>query len=370
MQLVLLMASALLAASYLAVADTALGFRPDHVLTFRTSLPESKYDDQKRAALVDRIVAGCATLPGVTGAAAVSTLPLTGESEGWGLVTEDTPDTNHYVMSRARAVTPGYFRTMGIRLLAGRDIAPSDRGRVVGVVSATAARRLWPGVGNPTGRRLRGRNPMTIVGVVDDTRASGLDNEVSPYLYVPFWLFAPDSFAVTIRAEGNLAPLVPAVKAEVWRVDKDQPVTHVQPMSGVVADSIGSRWFEFVVMAIFAVFALVLAAVGIYGVLSYAVAQRAREMGIRLALGASRGALVATVMRQAALLAGTGAAVGVVAAWRLVPLLNAVLYGVTVVDPRVFLGAVAGLLAIGSLAGLAPAWQAARLDPASSLRSE
>ena len=370
LSLVLLVASALLATSYLAVADTPLGFRADHVLTFRTSLPDAKYDDQQRAALVDRLVAGCAALPGVTGAAAVSTLPLTGESEGWGLVAEENPDTSHYVMSRARAVTPGYFGTMGIRLLAGRDFAATDRGRVVGVVSATAARRIWPGVANPVGRRLRGHMPMRIIGIVDDTRASGLDNEVRPYLYVPFWLFAPDSFAVTVRAAGNLAALVPAVKAEVWRVDKDQPVTHVEPMSRVVAASIGSRLFQFVLMGIFGVFALALAAIGIYGVLSYAVAQRTREIGIRLALGASRGAVVAGVMRQAALLAATGAAVGVLAAWRLTPVLRALLYGVTELDPRAFAGAALLLLAIASVAGFVPAWRAARLDPTSSLRTE
>ncbi len=370
LSLVLLVASVLLAASYLAAADTPLGFRPDHVLTLRTSLPGTERDDQKRVALVDRIVAGCATLPGVTAAAAVSTLPLTDESEGWGLVTEDHPDMNQYVMSRARAVTPGYFRTMGIRLLAGRDIAASDRGRVVGVVSAMAARRLWPGVANPVGRRLFGHTPMTIIGVVDDTRASGLDNEVRPYIYVPFWVFTPGSFAVTIRADGNLPALVSAVKAEVWRVVKDQPVTHVEPMSAVVADSIGSRWFQFVLMATFGVFATALAAIGIYGVLSYAVAQRAREIGIRLALGASRGGVVSVVMRQAAVLAGIGAAVGVLAAWRLAPLLRAVLYGVTALDTRVFVGAAIVLLAIASLAGLVPACRAARLDPASSLRSE
>jgi putative ABC transport system permease protein len=149
LSLVLLVAAALLARSYLAVTDTPLGFRADQVLTLRTSLPEAKYDDQQRAALVDRIVSGCGTLPGVTDAAAVSTLPLTGESEGWGLVAEDNPDLKDYVMARARGHVR-YFRTMGIRLLAGRDFDVTDRGRVVSVVSATAAQRLWPGILNPS----------------------------------------------------------------------------------------------------------------------------------------------------------------------------------------------------------------------------
>jgi putative ABC transport system permease protein len=211
---------------------------------------------------------------------------------------------------------------------------------------------------------------VTIIGVVDDTRASGLDNEVAPYVYVPFWLFAPDSFAVTLRADGDLSALVRAVKAEVWRVDKDQPVTHVEPMSQVVAESIGSRWFPFVLMGIFGAFALVLAAIGVYGVLSYAVAQRTRELGIRLALGASRRAVIAEVMRRAASLGIAGAGVGVLAAWLLMPMLRSLLYGVTALDPRILASAAVTLLAIASLAALVPAARAARLDPSASLRSE
>ena len=370
LSLMLVTAAGLLAASYLAVADTPLGFQPDHVLTFRTSLPNARYDEAQRARLIDRIVTGCATLPGVTDVAAVSTLPLTGESEGWGIAAQDNPDPNEYVMSRARAVTPGYFRTMGIRLLSGRDISETDRGRNVALVSATAARRLWPGVSDPSGRRLRGSPPTTIIGVVDDTRASGLDNDVRPYVYVPFWEFAPTTFAVTVRAQGNLEVLVPAVKATVWNVDKDQPVTHVEPMTRVVSDSIGSRRFPFVLMTIFGAFAVLLTGIGMYGVLAYGVAQRTRELGIRLALGASRRTLIGGVMRQALALATLGAAVGGLCAWRFVPLLNTLVYGVTVFDPRLFVGAVVVLLMIASVASVFPARRAARLDPVTSLRSE
>jgi putative ABC transport system permease protein len=368
LSLVLLVAAMLLARSYLAVADTPLGFHADHVLTLRTSLPDARYDDRQRAALVERIVAACRVLPGVTDAAAVSTLPLTGESEGWGLLAEGNPNTASFVMTRARAVTPGYFRTMGIQLLAGRDFDATDRGRIVGAVNATAARRLWPGVANPVGRRLRGKTPMTIVAVVADTRASGLDNEVRPYLYVPFWVFAPPSFALTIHTDRSLSTLVPAIKSIVWQVDKDQPITHVEAMNDVVFASIGSRRFPFILITTFGVFALVLAAIGMYAVLSYAVTQRTREIGIRLALGASRATVVATILRDGAVLAAVGAVVGVGVARLLVPALRALLYGVTAVDPPVFAGAVVVLLAIAFLASVVPAFRAARLDPAISLR--
>jgi putative ABC transport system permease protein len=163
---------------------------------------------------------------------------------------------------------------------------------------------------------------------------------------------------------------VPAIKNEVWQVDKNQPVTHVDEMTRVVADSIGSRWFQFVLIAIFGTFAVTLAAIGIYGVLSYAVAQRTREIGIRLALGASRGSVIGAIVRQAGVLAGIGSIAGVAAAWLLVPVLRAVLYGVAGMDPRVFLGAVLVLLAVASAASLIPAFRAARLDPASSLRGD
>jgi putative ABC transport system permease protein len=371
LSLVLLVAAALLARSYLAVAETPLGFRAENVLTLRTSLPDAKYDEERRAALVERIVAACASLPGVRASAAVSTLPLTGESEGWGVQAEENPSLDAYTMARARAVTPGYFRAMGIRMLFGRDFDDRDRSQRVAIVSDTAARRLWPGVTNAVGHRLRSKSPITIVGVVTDTRASGLDTEVRPYLYVPFWLFAPESFALAIRFDhGDVAALVPAVKSEIWRVDKDQPVTHVETMSEVVADSIGGRRFQFVLMTTFSVFALALAAIGIFGVLSYTVAQRTREIGIRMALGASRARVVRAVMVQAGALAASGAAVGAVAAWLLMPVLRSLLYGVTAFDLPVFTGAVLVLLAVAGMAALMPAWRAATMLPGACLRGE
>lgn len=369
LSLVLLVGSGLLAWSFLTVSQVPLGFRAENVLTMQSYLPKPRYDGQRRASMIERLIANCGAVPGVIVAAATSTLPLTSEAEGWGLSAEGDP--THYTGARVRAITPGYFRAMGIRVRAGREFGENDRGTLpVAIISASAARALWPGVADPVGRRLLHEPPMTVVGVVDDTHASGVDAEVSPYLYVPFWQFAPTDFAVVVRSAANPLSLVAPVKREIWRIDKDQPVTHVAAMKQVVADSIAPRRFQATLMTLFAAFALVLAAIGIYGVLAYAVAQRTHEIGIRMALGASRWTVVGGVLWQASMLAIAGAALGLVAAFRLAPLLGSLLYGVEVTDKPIFLGCALLLVLVALIASIVPARRAARLDPIACLRYE
>ena len=371
LSVVLLVGSALLGKSFLAVSQIPLGFHAENVLTVRTSLPERRYGDQRRAMLIDNLVAACKSLPGVTAAAATSTLPLTGESEGWGLIAEDNPNRDAYTMARVRAVSPGFFRTLGIRLRAGRDFDEHDRGATpVAIVSATAARMLWPGVADPLGRRLRDNPPLTVVGIVDDTHASGIDADVRPYLYVPFWQFSPPEFAIAVRATSDPTPLIAAVKREIWRIDKDQPVTDVKVMKELVADSIAGRRLQAVLMGSFAAFALTLAAIGVYGVLSYSVAQRTREIGIRVALGASRSNVAGAVVWQACVLAVIGIAAGLIAAFELTPLLRSVLYGVGADDKSIFAGCVLLLIAIALAASIIPVRRALDTDPAIALRYE
>ena len=175
---------------------------------------------------------------------------------------------------------------------------------------------------------------------------------------------------VAVRSASGPASLVNAVKTEIWRIDKDQPVTHIAAMSRIVSDSIAPRRFEAVLMTLFAAFALVLAAVGIYGVLSYAVAQRRQEIGIRIALGASRWSVVAAVLKQACILATAGAALGLVAAFRLTPLLRSLLYGVDVTEKSIFLACAVLLLGVAVVASIIPARRAAKLDPITCLRYE
>jgi predicted permease len=371
LSLVLLIGAGLLAKSFVAVSNVPLGFHAENVLTMQLSFPNTRYDDQRRAMLIDRLVANCRSIPGVTAAAATSTLPLTGEAEGWGLLAEDNPDRNASIMARVRAVTPGYFRALGIRLRAGRDFEDSDRAtNPIAILSESAARRIWPGVANPLGRRLLDKPPITVIGIVNDTHASGIDAEVRPYLYVPFAQFAPPEFALAIRSASLPASLIKAVKEEVWRIDKDQPVTQVATMEQLVADSVAPRRFQAAVMTSFAAFALILAAVGIYGVLSYSVAQRTHEIGIRLALGASRWTVISGVLKQACLLALAGAGLGLLAVLCITPLLRSLLYGVVVSDQLVWLGCAALLIVVAVVASLLPALRASRLDAMTCLRYE
>jgi putative ABC transport system permease protein len=367
LSLVLVVAASLLAKSFAAVARTPLGFHAENVLTMRLLLPDARYNEKQRAALADQLTTRCAALPGVISAAAVSTLPLTGEAEGWGLKPDDAD--SRQVMFRVRAITPGYFRTLGIRLRSGRETSADDRGtNTVAVVSQLGAHLRWPGIRDPLGRKLQG---MTVVGIVDDTRASGLDSEVHPYLYIPFSRrFAPEEFALAVRSASDPARLAAAVKSEIWRMDKDQPVTHVAVMRQLVADSIAPRRFEAVLMALFAAFALLLAAVGIYGVVAYSVAQRTHEIGIRMALGASRAVIVTGVLFRTAALALAGAALGLAAAYEIAPLLRSLLYGVDALEPPVFAFSALLLIAVAVLAGLLPALRAARVDPMVCLRYE
>lgn len=370
LSLVLLVGAGLLAQSFANVARTPLGFHAENVLTMRMSFSGGiKPGDLSRARFVEQLTLNCASLPGTVSAAAVNTLPLTGESEGWGLVPEDDPQ--HYVMTRVRAITPAYFRTLGIRLVAGREFTAADRGgNPVIILSRTAARQLWPAATDPLGRRVGTKRKMTVVGIVDDTRASGLDNEVRPYLYLPFWQFVPAEFALAIRTPGDPATLAAAAKQEVWKLDKDLPVTHVAVMRQLVAASIAPRRFQAVLMTLFGVFALVLAAVGIYGVLAYSVTQRTHEFGIRLALGATGWQLLGSVFRQAGTLWIIGTAIGVAASVSLAPLLRGLLYGVAPLELSVYLGCALLLAAVAAAASLVPARRAAKLEPMICLRYE
>jgi putative ABC transport system permease protein len=374
LSLVLLVSASLLARTFVTVASTPLGFHAENVLTMRLALPQTKYDERQRAALVERLAANCGVLPGVRAAAVVSTLPLTGESEGWGMIAEDNPnpkDWKNWTMLRARAITPSYFRTLGIRIRAGREFTASDRGgNPVAIVSQSGAQRLWPGVTNPLGRRLKQDRPITVVGIVDDTRASGLDAEVLPYIYVPFGQFTPEEFALVVRSAADPAGLAAAVKSEIWRLDKDQPVTHVAVMKQLVSDALASRRFQAVLMSLFAGFALVLAALGVYGIVSYSVAQRTHEIGIRMALGASRANIVVSVVKEAGGLAVAGASLGLAASLALTPLLRSLLYGVGAGEPSIFAACAVLLIAVAVAASLIPACRAARLDPMVCLRYE
>lgn len=383
LSLVLLAGAGLLTRSFLALRAVDPGFQPVGVLTVDLSLPRQRYLEESRQAaffreLLDRLRA----LPGVDSAAAVLTLPISGSGINSEVALEgeplSSPAQTH--LTGYQVISDGYFETMGIPLLDGRDLGPGDDAQAppVAVVSRSFAESSWPGE-NPLGKRLTFDTPpspdspwYTVVGVADDVRHEGLDQAPRPDVYFPF---SQDTFSFTtlvIRAAGELAPLelVPAVRREVRVLDPDQPLGDVATLEAELARSVGQRRFVMVLVGIFAALALGLAAVGLYGVMAYAVTERRHELGIRLALGATRRRLLRGVLGETVALAVVGVALGLLAALALTRLLASLLYQVKASDPLTFATGSTVLLAVALLAGLVPALRAVRVDPARTLREE
>jgi putative ABC transport system permease protein len=266
---------------------------------------------------------------------------------------------------------------MGVPLLRGRGLASADDAGAprVAVVSATLARRRFPRV-DPIGHRIRvgpaDSPPYTIVGVVGDVKqvSLALDEGEAVYMPVSQWHFADRVLSLVVRARGEPGRVVPAVRSAVWSVDPDQAVVRVAPMEDLVKSSAEDRRFALWLFEGFALAALVLVGVGVYGSLSGRVAERTREIGVRAALGASRGALVSLVLRRGLALTALGIALGVAAALAATRAITSLLYGVSPLDAVTYLGVVALLSVVALIAGSLPAWRAARVDPALPLRTE
>jgi putative ABC transport system permease protein len=311
----------------------------------------------------------------------ISELPLSGEYlthnfviEGWPpLAPGEAPELN------VRSVGGDYFQTMGIPLLAGRDFSNQDKidTPIVGLVNESFVREYFPNQ-SPLGARIMWsrQNPpywMTIIGVVGDVRHFGLGRPEEPAFYYSYsqldqpwkrWMY------LVVRSNLDTSQLARQVKAQVWKLDNKIPVTRVQPMTGVISASMAAQQFNMLLMTIFAVTALVLSAVGIFGVISYSVTRRRHEIGIRMALGAARRDVLVMVISQGMILAGAGAAIGVGAGLALTRVLSSLLFGVTSSDEFVFLGAPVLLLLTGLLACYIPARKATRVDPMITLRYE
>ena len=370
--LVLLVASAHLASSFFVVTHVPLGFNTENILTMQIPLDGLGYNLSNIHRLAARLRKSCENIPDVLSAAAINTLPLTNQGEGHGLIAEDSPDPNRYIMLRYRTITPSYFRTVGIRLIKGREFKENESLiKPVAIISETGARQLWPDISNPIGRKIReGSIPTVVIGIVEDTHASGLDKEVLPYIYVPFTQYANTSFALVVRTAADPAIIAAAVKREIRRIDKNLPVSKISTMQQLVSDSISSRRFQTILMELFAGFALILVLIGLYGVMSYSVTQRTNEIGIRIALGSSRTGILARVMREAMILALSGIILGLLAAFFLIPLLRNLLFGVSAGELLIFAGCSVLLVMVAAAASLIPALRAASVDPVISLRYE
>jgi predicted permease len=357
------------------------GFDPDRVLTLKLSLPTSSYPtNEDVVAFYDRLVADLAELPGVARAGAVRIAPLTETIGDWSIEVEgrvEAPGENP--KGDWQSVTAGYFEAMGIRLLEGRTIERSDGADapLVAVINRTMAEAYWPD--GAIGRRFRAgdeRPWVTVVGVVEDVRRNALLEEARTEMYHPeaqypaaFGL-VPRAMSIVVKTEPVPTELVAPVRALIRRLDPSLPLSDVRTMEDVLGGSIAEQRFTTTLLATFGVTALLLAAVGIYGVLAYSVSRRTHEIGIRMALGAGRARVLRLVLGDGLRLAGFGIAAGVLLAAGLTRVMASLLYGVTPLDPLTF-GLVPALLAAAALAATGlPALRASGVEPSESLREE
>jgi predicted permease len=377
--IVLLVGFGLLTRALLRVQTIDPGFRPDHVLTLRTSLPMPRYEDtQTREPFYRRVLEEVRRLPGVTGAAYTSFLPMTNFGGIWPVEAEGHPEEpSQQRTASLRFVTPGYFATLGIPFMAGRDIEErdSDRAPYVALISESLARRYW-GNDSPIGRHINvGNNDRVIVGEVGDVRFRGLERIGEPQVYCSWKQpngvspnYAPKDLAIRTSEDPTL--LIPAVRMIIRRADPNQPVINVRSLDEIVEAGTAGRRVQLAVLGAFGAIAFLLAAVGIHGLLAFTVSTRTQEIGVRMALGAQRGNILAMTLGDSMRLMAIGLVVGGLLAWPAGKLLESLLAGVKPNDPGA-LGAAALLALLMTLAGSAlPALRAIRIDPATAIRAE
>jgi len=377
--LVLLAGAGLLLKSFVRILEVKPGFDPAGVLTMRVALPMQKYTKPEQwRAFYAKLVERVQSLPGVEAAGAVNILPLSGESES-GTVTVETravPADQTTPEADLRPATPGFFKALRIPLIRGRylDERDSESSPRVAVIDATLAQTYWPNE-DPIGKRLKVGTQsaapwMTVVGVVGHVRYRTL---TAPSRVEVYWPEAQDPYpgmGLAIRASGDPASLAAAIQKAAQEIDPDQPVYHVATMQELMADSVASHRLAMMLLAVFAGLAVLLAAVGTYGVLGYSVAQRTHEIGIRMALGAGRAGVVRMVTGEGLTLASIGVVIGIAGALGLTRLITSMLFSVRPADPLTFVSASVLLVAVALLSSYIPARRAAKVDPIVALRYE
>src|SRR4051812_5802269 len=378
LSVVLLVSAGLLTRSLFALARVEPGFDPSHTMTLQFRLPAAKYKTEAQIAeMFTRTLEQMRGVPGVENAALVRATPLNGNGESYPYVLADKPVANVQAAPTAQlnVVSPGYFATMRIRRLAGRDFTMDDRagGIPVAIVNEQLAKRSWPNE-SAIGKRIRlgGADAAwaTIVGVVGTVKHFRLSEDPLDQAYVPYMQRPLIFTEAVVRATGDPTALASAVRGAIWRVDRDQPVWRVRTLDRVLDEARGGPKLTVWLMAAFAVLALVLAAIGVYGVMSYAVARRTQEVGIRMALGARRTQVLGMVLRDGMRTIGIALAAGLVIAAAATRLIASQLFGVSTMDPLTFtmVPILLGLVALAAC--YIPALRASRVDPIVALRSE
>ena len=386
--MVLLVGAGLLLKSYARVISVPSGFDPGSVLTARVTAPSGRYSDLAAVSgFFTRVVDRTRSLPGVEAAGASSGLPLAVASGDWGFDIEGRPRLNGRSPGRADwyVVTPGYFEALRIPLRRGRLPLETDTETAPGVIflNETAAKTMFPGQ-DPIGKRVRLSRTTgpdqpwrTITGIVADVRQRGLDADLRTEMFIPYRQFQHFSanvqaraMTVVARTSGEPGALVPSLRAELRRIDPQVPLADARAMTDVMSASVADRRVHLLLVGTFAFLAIVLATIGVYGIIAYDVLQRTREIGIRVALGASRGSVLSLMLRRGLALVGLGSLIGLVAAAVLTRPFAGLLFEVGPRDLAVFASVAALLGAAGALASYLPSWRATRVDPLIALRHD
>jgi putative ABC transport system permease protein len=377
----LFVAAGLLVRSFLRVTSVDLGFRVPQLLTAIVNLAPARYGDPARqVAFFEGALQRVQALPGVDSAAVSDSIPLTGINDQGGFAVEGFPDPPPGVSGphgNRPHVSDQYFETMGVRLIGGRLFDARDRrdSQPVAIISDLAARLYWPGV-SPLGKRVatewddKGPVWRQIVGIVQATRHFGLEEPQKAEVYLPYQQGPSPFMMLVVRTHGDPAAVIPSIREQIAALDPDQAAFAFQTMDSLVADAGARRRFQTALVTAFALLALLLAAIGVYGVMSHMVTERSREIGVRLALGARPEDIVRMMLRSGIRLAVPGVAVGLVGAVALSGVLANFLFGVSSLDPAIYLCVAALLSLVAMLAAYLPGRSAARLDPLAVLRDE
>jgi predicted permease len=373
----LVLTTGLLIASLVKLMDVDRGFTTEQTITATVDLPSESYrDDQHRVTFYREVLQHLNGLAGVQHAAFTSVLPLT--AGGWGEVARvagDSRPTPQLPIETVHSVSPQYFSAIHLRLVAGKAFSEGDWGKNLAVVSQKTARTLWPGK-DPLGQQMswwsaaKNEKPFTVIGVAADARTVSLEKPDPMLIYVPYWYRCDSISGLVVRTRRDSSEMAEVIRQTIWSVDRGVPVPTVRALGGIVADSVANRRFEMDVLLLFAVSALLLAGLGVYGVLTYSVSQRYREIGLRLALGAQRANVYWLVLRDGLLPVAIGAVAGIAVAFGSARLVSGLLYQISPYDPVLSAGAVGVLLAVGATACLLPAGRAAAVEPMRALRTE
>ena len=374
LSLLLLIGAALLLRSYSRLLRVDAGFDPQNVITMNLSLPTVKYaKPEQQIAFFDELLRRIAEVPGVKSAAISAALPLSSKR-----ITPMLPEGQPNVPLAQRpfidieAISPQWLRTMRVPLRAGREFTAVDNAQApkVVIVNESFARQFWPNQ-NPIGKHVivgRGTQAAEVVGVAADVKNRGLALDPQPQVYIAFPQLPWSNMNLLVRTAVAPLSLLSALRAQIASVDPDQPITNIETVDGLMESSLTQPRFTMLLLGIFSVTALMLAVIGIYGVLAYSVAQRRHELGIRLALGAEAGDILRLVVRQGMILAGVGIAIGLVAALLLTQLMSSLLYKVSSRDVATFVVAPLLFLTIALLTSYVPARRATKVDPMEAMR--